>query len=146
MSTDSYHHRNPTSRRRTVCAGDYSYRWVSGGSDVASPLGGLTSHIGWTMRREGLNEQSRERALRTRLVQISDELAVLAPDAFAAKHELNLEADEARRALSELTGDESAALDAWAERAARKGIPKTDAELHAEAVAQTKGAVGSAGS
>ena len=88
-----------------------------------------------------LDNASPEQVLKMRLVHISDELAALASDAFAEKHELNLEADEIRNALSQIEGDQSAVLDRWAERAGRKGIPKTNEEQLAEGIVVAKGAV-----
>lgn len=77
-----------------------------------------------------------------RLVQIDDELRALPSDAFAEKHELNLETDEIRNALSELEGDQSEALKEWTERAGRKGAPADDAEQRAAAQVRANGAVG----
>jgi pyocin large subunit-like protein len=65
--------------------------------------------------------------IRTRLVEIDDELRSLAADAFAAKHPLNVEADALRRALSDGADGESASiLTTWADRAARKGAHSVD--------------------
>ena len=77
-----------------------------------------------------------------RLVHIADELAALDADAFAEKHELNLEADELRRALKEVEGNQSEALRGWTERAARKVESKTDLELAAEGAVRANGGAG----
>lgn len=95
------------------------------------------------MEKSDLDSLSPEQILRMRLVHISDELEALDSMAFAEKHALNLEADEIRNALSELEGDQSKALNAWAERAGRKGIPHTDAELRAIGQVLARGAVDS---
>lgn len=75
------------------------------------------------MDTNDLNAAEPDEILRLRLVQISDELGALPDDAFAEKHELNVEADEVRAALREYEGDQSEKLDEWAKRSARKGIP-----------------------
>lgn len=60
--------------------------------------------------------------VRRRLVEISDELSGLDPMAFAAKHELNLEADQLRNRLSSLIGSEmEAANREWSDRSGRRG-------------------------
>ena len=98
------------------------------------------------MGTESFNVENAEPAeiLRMRLVQIDDELRGLPADAFAAKHELNLEADEVRKALAEVEGDQSEALDEWNKRSARKSTHEIDPEV-AKAVVQTKGSVGDGG-
>lgn len=91
---------------------------------------------------EDLDNASSAQILRMRLVHIADELAALDADAFAEKHELNLEADELRRALKEVEGDQSEALRGWTERAARKVESKTDLELAAEGAVRANGGAG----
>lgn len=86
-----------------------------------------------------LDDATPEQVLFTRLAHISDELGALPPDAFAAKHALNVEADELRSALGEIDGDQSETLAEWAERAGRKGIPVSDEEALRVAVVQAKG-------
>lgn len=93
-----------------------------------------------------MDAASPQQILKMRLVHISDELRALPADAFAEKHELNLEADEIRKALSEVEGDQSEALAKWAERAGRKGIPMTDDEQRAAGQVQAKGGPGKFGS
>ena len=91
---------------------------------------------------EDFDNASSAQILRMRLVHIADELAALDADAFAEKHELNLEADELRRALKEVEGDQSEALRGWTERAARKVESKTDLELAAEGAVRANGGAG----
>ena len=91
---------------------------------------------------EDLDNASSAQILRMRLVHIADELAALDADAFAEKYELNLEADELRRALKEVEGDQSEALRGWTERAARKVESKTDLELAAEGAVRANGGAG----
>ena len=98
---------------------------------------------------EDLDNASSAQILRMRLVHIADELAALDADAFAEKHELNLEADELnleadelRRALKEVEGDQSEALRGWTERAACKVESKTDLELAAEGAVRANGGAG----
>ena len=93
------------------------------------------------METNELDGKQPDEILRLRLVQISDELRALPADAFAEKHELNLEADEVRKALSEYEGDQSEKLNEWAERAGRKGLVLSDEEQLALAIEQAKGAV-----
>lgn len=93
-----------------------------------------------------LDNASPSQILKMRLVHISDELRALPSDAFAEKHELNVEADEIRNLLREVEGDQSEMLAKWAERAAGKGIPMTDDEQFRAAYVQAKGAIGAGGS
>lgn len=73
--------------------------------------------------------------LRRRLVEISGELSGLGPMAFAAKHQLNLEADQLRNQLAVLVGSEmDKANKEWAERAGRKNAQDID-EVEASAIA-----------
>lgn len=58
---------------------------------------------------------------RRRLIEISDELQAVDALDFEAKHLLNTEADDLRRRLASLTGDDTDARARWAERAGRKG-------------------------
>lgn len=99
----------------------------------------------WLMEQADIDNASPEDLLRMRLVQIDDELRALPSDAFAEKHELNLETDEIRNALSELEGDQSEALKEWTERASRKGTPASQDETWASAIVQAKGNIGAGG-
>ncbi len=69
--------------------------------------------------------------IRARLVSISDELRTLAADDFAAKHQLNVEADELRRQLGQFSDGDSEIQRRWADRSARKGSHTTDDSVEA---------------
>lgn len=68
--------------------------------------------------------------LRTRLVEIDDEIRGLAADDFSRRHELLTESDVCRASLITAIGpDVDEAAKEWAERAARKGSHEVDYEI-----------------
>ncbi len=69
--------------------------------------------------------------VRQRLVAISDELRALADDDFGGKHRLNVESDELRQRLAQLSDGDSQVLKDWADRAGRKNSHTPDDDLEA---------------
>ena len=72
--------------------------------------------------------------VRRRLVVIADELEELARDDFAAKHRLNLEADELRLLLAQSSEKDDELLKSWASRAGRKGGHTVDVQAAKAAI------------
>ncbi len=69
--------------------------------------------------------------VRHRLVAISDEPRALADDDFGGKHRLNVESDELRQRLAQLSDGDSQVRKDWADRAGRKNSHTPDDDLEA---------------
>ncbi len=78
---------------------------------------------------DGVSGPSAE-AIRRRLGEIHAELGALPSDAFAEKHELNVEADKLKQKQRDLMQDRlDDASDEWSQRAGHKGSHTQDDQL-----------------
>ncbi len=70
-----------------------------------------------------------EQQLRSEIVELDDRIRALPDDAFAEKYRLQRKADELRRALPEVSEQDEAMLESWAERAGGKNAHTVDEDL-----------------